>query len=394
MYGIMRTEKRQRQDVYGIQLEANRTTKDHLKGREFHGSNIDWSLTDRNYHLVPKNDNWNKTINETLEKYNIKARKNSVVLLDTIYTASAEFFEGKTEEEIIDYFKACLEFHEKTFGKFIINAVIHFDEIGANEDGLKNDDNTFKKANYHLHVASQPIKYNKNNDTYSLSARDILGGRSDYRKKQDNFYSQVSSLWGLERGEVKDYGEVRKHLNKMEYEVQQMQIKAQKAKAECDIRQRVLDATSKPMEQIEILSSTSENKVLHKPATSTVRTSDLQRLQSQIKTSRDLENGLKELNQLAKETLEIASTDETILELKDNLQKSQAKCTQLEKTLEVNKSEISRLSSYIQQLQQWFNIVKSWIHQRKLLRDFQQFYEQETKELVREEIEYNDFERG
>lgn len=392
MYGIMRTEKRQRQDVYGIQLEANRTAKDHLQGREFHGSNIDWSLTDRNYHLIPRNDNWCKTINETLEEYNVKARKNSVVLLDTIYTASAEFFEGKTEEEIIDYFKACLEFHEKTFGKHIINAVVHFDEIGSNES-LKNDDGTFKKANYHLHIASIPLIHRKD-DTYSLSASDIMGGRNEYRKKQDDFYSQVSSLFGLERGEIKDYGETRKHLNKMEHEVQEMQIKAQKAKAECDIRQRVLEATSQPMEQIEVLATTSENKLLHKPATSTVRTSDLERLQSQIKASKDLESGLKVLNKLAKETMELASTDEQIIELKESLQKSQAKCTQLEHTLEVNKSEISRLTSYIQQLQQWFNIVKTWIHQRKLLRDFQHFYEQETKQLVREEIEYDDFERG
>lgn len=392
MYGIMRTEKRQRQDVYGIQLEANRTKEQHLQGREFHASNIEWSLTNRNYHLIPKNDNWNKTITEILEEHNVKPRKNSVVLLDTIYTASAEFFEGKTESEIIDYFKACLQFHEKTFGKFTINAVIHFDEIGAN-DSLKNDDGTFKGANYHLHIATVPLIAKKDN-TYSLSASDIMGGRGEYRKKQDDFYSEVSSLWGLERGEVKDYGETRSHLDKMEYEVQQMNIKAQKAKAECDIRQRVLDATSQPMEQIEVLATTSENKILNKPATSTVRTSDLQRLQSQIKTSRDLENGLKELNQLAKENMELASTDEQIIELKDSLQKSQAKCKQLEKTLEVNKSEISRLTSYIQRLEQWFNTVREWIHKRQLLKDFNHYIEYETKELVREEIEYEGVQRG
>lgn len=390
----MRTEKRQRHDVYGIQLEANRCVKDHLSGREFHGSDIDWSLTDRNHYLIPRNDNWNKTINDTLAEHGIKVRKNSVVLLDTIYTASAEFFEGKTEEEILDYFKACLEFHRKTFGNFIINAVIHFDEVGSIKDGIiKNDDDTYKKANYHLHIASIPLIRRKDN-TYSLSASDIMGGRNDYRKKQDDFYSQVTSLYGLDRGEVKDYGEIRKHLNKMEYEVQQIQIKSQKAKAECDIRQRVLEATSQPMKQIEILSSTKENKVLNKPATSTVRTSDLERLQSQLKTSRDLENGLSALDKLAKETKELASTDERMIELKDNLQQSKAKCSQLEKTLEVTKSEISRLNSYIQKLEQWFNTVKSWIHKRKLLKDFEHYVENETKELVREEIEYDNLQRG
>ena len=386
MYGIMRTEKRQRCDVYGIQLEANRKQEDHLQGREFHGSDIDWSLTEQNYPLIPINNNWNKTINEVLAENGIKPRKNSVVLLDTIYTASAEFFEGKTKDEVIEYFKSCLEFHEKTYGKHTINAVIHFDEIGEN-DTLLNEDGTLRAANYHLHIATIPL-VKKKDGTYSLSASDLMGGRTEYRKKQDDFYAEVSSLWGLERGEVKDYGEIRKHLNKMEFEVQQMQIQSQKAKAELDIRQRVLDACSKPMEQIEVLSSTGENRILKKPATSTVRTDDLNRLQSQVKTSRDLQNGLKELDKLAKETMRISSTDEQVLQMKEELHKSTARCNQLEQTLKDKQIEISRLSEYIQKLERWFSTVKTWILKRKLENDFSYFIERESKELVREEIHY------
>lgn len=396
MYGIMRTEKRSRSDVYGIQIEANRTQEDHLKGREFNGSNIDWSLTERNIYLIPKNDNWNKTITDTLEQYNIKARKNSVVLLDTIYTASADFFEGKTQTEIVDYFQACLEFHKRTYGTHIINAVIHFDELGANNGNgsFKNDDGTYKGANYHLHIATIPIV--QKNGTYSLSARDLMGGRSEYRKKQDDFYSQVSSLWGLERGEVKDYGEIRKHLNKMEYEVQEMQIKAQKAKAELNIRERVLEACSEPIEPIEVLSSTAENKLLNKPSTTTVKTADLERLQSQVRTAKDLQNGLNALNSLAKETVELASTDERIIKTEGKLQQSQARCQQLEQVVKQKQNDINRLSDYIQRLEQWFSIIKTWIHERKLIKDFEQFVEQETRELAREEIEYEEqgFERG
>ena len=391
MFGIMRTEKRQRQDVYGIQLEANRTLESHLNGRKFDGSDIDWSLTEQNYPLIPINNNWNKTINETLEANGIKPRKNSVVLLDTIYTASAEFFEGKTKEEVIEYFRACLEFHEKTYGKHTINAVIHFDEIGTN-DTLLNEDGTLRAANYHLHIATIPLILRKDG-TYSLSASDLMGGRGEYRKKQDNFYSEVSSLWGLARGEVKDYGEVRKHLNKMEYEVQQMKIKTEKAKAELDIRQRVLDACSEPMTEIEVLSSTRENKLLNRPATSTVRTCDLERLYGQIKTSQDLQNGLKALDKLAKENIELASTEERVIELKEELHKSQSTCRQLQETVNQKQTEISRLTQYIQQLEQWFNTIKTWIHKRKLLKDFNHYIEFEAKELIREEIEYSEIER-
>ena len=393
MYGIMRTEKRSRADVYGIQIEANRTQEDHLRGREFNGSNIDWSLTERNIYLIPKNDNWNKTITDTLEQYNIKARKNSVVLLDTIYTASADFFEGKTQAEIVDYFQACLDFHKRTYGSHIINAVIHFDELGANNNSYKNDDGTYKGANYHLHVALIPII--QKDSTYSLSARDLMGGRSEYRKKQDDFYSQVSSLWGLERGEVKDYGEIRKHLNKMEYEVQEMQIKAQKAKAELNIRERVLEACNQPIEPIEVLSSTAENKLLNKPSTTTVKTADLERLQSQVQTAQALQNGLNALNKLAKETVEVAATDERVVKTEDKLRQSQARCQQLEQAVKEKQNDINRLSDYIQRLEQWFHIIKTWIHERKLIKDFEWFVEQETKELSREEIEYEQgYERG
>ena len=396
MYGIMRTEKRSRSDVYGIQIEANRTQEDHLRGREFNGSNIDWSLTERNIYLLPKNDNWNKTITDTLEQYNIKPRKNSVVLLDSIYTASADFFEGKTHNEIIDYFQSCLEFHEKTYGKHIINAVIHFDEVGSNAGGsCKNDDGTYKGANYHLHVATIPIT--QKNGTYSLSAKNLMGGRSEYRKKQDDFYSQVSSLWGLERGEVKDYDETRKHLNKMEYEIQEMNIKSQMAKAELNIRERVLEACSEPIEPIEVISSTSENKLKNKPATSTVRTSDLERLQSQVQTAEALKNGLSALNTLAKETVALASTDERVLKLEYKLKQSNSQCHKLEQSLKDKLNEINRLSDYIQRLEQWFHTIKTWIHERKLVKDFEYYIEQETRELAREEIEYEeqqDFERG
>ena len=99
MYGIHRIEKRSRNDVYGLQQEANRTVQDHLNGKEFPGSSIDWSKTADNIFLI-KCNNWNKKINDVLNAYDIKARKNSIVLLDTIYTASPEFFEGKSKNEI------------------------------------------------------------------------------------------------------------------------------------------------------------------------------------------------------------------------------------------------------------------------------------------------------
>ena len=125
-YCIMRVEKRKRSALYGLQIEANRTAADHERGRDFAASDINWELTPFNLFLV-KAENWGKAVTAALEEAKVQERKNSVVVLDGFYGASPEWFLDKTLDEVVDYFKDCLAFHEKAYGK-VINAVIHFDE--------------------------------------------------------------------------------------------------------------------------------------------------------------------------------------------------------------------------------------------------------------------------
>lgn len=63
-YCIMRVEKRKRTALYSLQIEANRTTADHEKGRDFTASDIQWCLTDFNMYLV-KSENWNPPLTNT-----------------------------------------------------------------------------------------------------------------------------------------------------------------------------------------------------------------------------------------------------------------------------------------------------------------------------------------
>lgn len=65
-YCIMRVEKRKRSALYGLQIEANRTTADHENGRNFAASDICWELTDFNMFLV-KSENWNKAVTAALK---------------------------------------------------------------------------------------------------------------------------------------------------------------------------------------------------------------------------------------------------------------------------------------------------------------------------------------
>lgn len=389
MYGIHRVEKRCRSDVYGLQVEANRTKKDHFeKGRELPGSDVDWSKTDENVFLV-RCDNWNKKISEVLKEHNIKARKNSIVLLDSIYTASSEFFENKSKAQIVEYFKACLDFHVKTYGEYAINAVIHFDE-------------TKHSGNVHLHVASIPL-IEKDNGSVALSARDLMGGRDDYRQRQDAFFEEVSSLFGLERGQVKDYSEVRKHINKMEYEVREANIKAQKAKAELRIRERVQEVCAERDEPIEILAQTKESKILNKPATVTVRASDFEKMQARISCSKDLKNGLAAMEKLAKETMDAAATDEIVLGMEEKLRQERAKRNSVErdnKNLQtVVNNQLDRLSSVEyerDQLNNILSVIKDWLMHNgiyeALVKHLREVDLEEKRERERERLRFKEIE--
>lgn len=204
LYGIMRVEKRKRSALYGLQLEANRTEADHEQGRDFAASDIHWELTPFNMFLV-KAENWNKAVTDAFEEAEIQERKNSVVVLDGFYGASPEWFVDKSLEEIVEYFQECLAFHEKHYGK-VINAVIHFDEKTP-----------------HLTCQSLPI-VQREDGSCSLSARDIMGNRNDYRKRQDQFYEEVCKSRGLERGEIHDPEHIRKHLSVQQYKNEQLEI--------------------------------------------------------------------------------------------------------------------------------------------------------------------------
>ena len=185
----MRVEKRVRADVYGIQLEANRTAEQHEKGLEFDKSDIDWNKTTDNIFLV-QTDKWNKEITKTIKRIEAetgkKTRKDAVVLLDGLFTASPAFFDNKSTDEIKKYFEDCLEFYVKEFCQGdktrVLNAVIHLDE-----------------ATPHMQVASIPIYTSEAGNR--LNAKIIMGNKTDYRKRQDRFFSEVSEKYGLERGE-------------------------------------------------------------------------------------------------------------------------------------------------------------------------------------------------
>ncbi len=234
--GITRIEKRKRDAVYGLELEANRTLEQHIDGLDFNRSDIDWTLTNQNIFLK-RTDNWNKEITRQIEEAGIKeiskGKNASVVLLDGLYTASSEWFDTHPKEEWLKFFKDCLDYHIRTYAgsdeSRLLNAVIHLDETCP-----------------HLQVASIPIL--DDGIRLRLSAKDIMGGKQDYRKRQDRFYDQVSKKYGLDRGKVVDEGELRLHLTKREWQIATQQERLEEVLKQTEEKKQELDSIQEKIE--------------------------------------------------------------------------------------------------------------------------------------------------
>lgn len=231
-FGIHRVEKAKAGDLYGLELEANRTEKDR---HNFPKSNIDWERTKYNYYFE-KTDDWETAIPRIIKEHGITKtiRKDAVLMIDGLYTASPEWFEGKTPEEIKEYFRECLDFHRAHYG-VVFNAVVHMDE-----------------GTPHMAVASVPLVKNEDG-SYSLSAKKLLGGRVDFHEKQDDFYNDVSKGYGLERGEVTTPEARREHLDVLDYKLMMRteEIKAAEAdKVELETQKEELETKVGKLEQI------------------------------------------------------------------------------------------------------------------------------------------------
>lgn len=191
MFYVMRIEKRKKQDISGIQKENNRTAAEY-------NNRVNREQSELNLPLIQSN-NWMQDIRAEIERAGARTRSNSVIALDTLYTASPTFFEGKTQEQTEDFFRDCLQFHQQQFGH-IISAVIHYDETTP-----------------HLHIVSVPLTADGR-----LSAREIVGNRQNMSKMQDKFFEQVGRGYGLERGTRSDGQEKRRHISAQEHELREI----------------------------------------------------------------------------------------------------------------------------------------------------------------------------
>lgn len=248
MYCIMRTEKRKKTDLGGIQKENNRTATSY-------NNSVNRERSELNVPLIQSN-NWTQDIKAEIDRAGAHTRSNSVVALDTLYTASPQFFDDKTQEQTEHFFKECLQFHQERFGH-IISAVIHYDETTP-----------------HLHVVSVPLTQDGR-----LSARDVIGNRAKMSRTQDMFYEQVGKVYGLDRGKRGDGQEKKEHTSAQEHKLRE--VKANKAR-----ELEELDAIKSSKSHARARAEKWRQKAYEQEGKNWQAEIDKQRLQSQIEAER------------------------------------------------------------------------------------------------------------
>jgi len=155
----------------------------HERKKEKYRSNpdVDVSRSAENYHIIAPQFSYYYEIQSRIEKAKCKVRKDSVRFIDTIITASPEFFQSRPPKEVEEYFRRAADFLAEEVGRHnIFSATVHMDERTP-----------------HMHLCFVPLT--KDN---RLSAKEVIGNRVKLTAWQDKFHAHMSERFEeLERGE-------------------------------------------------------------------------------------------------------------------------------------------------------------------------------------------------
>ncbi len=176
-YAIFRFKKYKGPEIGRIEAHNERWKEEYASNPD-----IDLSRTQHNFHIIEPTDRYRKMSEALIKQYGCpKVRSDSVRVVETLITASPEFFEGKTEAEIRVFFQHAVDFLKNELGEDrLIAAPVHMDEKTP-----------------HMHLSFVPITKDGR-----LSAKDIIGNRKSLTAWQDRYWQHMVRKYpDLERGE-------------------------------------------------------------------------------------------------------------------------------------------------------------------------------------------------
>ncbi len=175
-YALLRFEKHQGNP-------AKKIEDHHERQKEQYASNpdVDVSRSKYNFHIIQPGGKYYPEIQKRIEAAGCRTRKDSVRFVDTLVTASPEFFTGKSRAELKEFFTHAAQFLIDRIGRDnLISAVVHMDEKTP-----------------HMHLVFVPLTEDKR-----LCAKEIIGNRKKLVQWQDDFWAHMVAKYpDLERGE-------------------------------------------------------------------------------------------------------------------------------------------------------------------------------------------------
>ena len=175
-YAIFRLIKHKAPVISKMEAHHERLKKNYASN-----PNIDPERTPLNFHLIQPGGWYRAIVNRQIQEAGCRTRKDSVLLMEALVTASPEYLAGKSELELRRYFERAVEFMKtKQDPSTFVSAVVHMDE-----------------ANPHMHLLFVPLTQDKR-----LGAKEIAGDRKKMVRWQDEFWSyMVKEYPALQRGE-------------------------------------------------------------------------------------------------------------------------------------------------------------------------------------------------
>ena len=175
-YAIMRFAKYKGPEIGRIEAHNERTKEKYASNPD-----VDTSRSKYNFHLVKPPRSYRAEAERQIAAAGCRTRKDSVRVVEVLFTASPEFFKGKKPAEKKAFFEESLKYiQSRQNPDTIISAVVHLDEKTP-----------------HMHLSFVPLTKDGR-----LSAKDIVGNRTRLQKWQDDYWKHMVKKWpDLERGE-------------------------------------------------------------------------------------------------------------------------------------------------------------------------------------------------
>ena len=175
-YAILRFAKYKGPEIGRIEAHDERTKTEYASNPD-----VDTSRSRLNFHLVKPKRSYRAEAEKQIAEAGCRARKDSVRVVETLITASPEFFQSKKPREVKEFFEYALEFiQSKQSLETIISAVVHMDEKTP-----------------HMHLCFVPLTADGR-----LSAKDIIGNKKKLTQWQDDFWKHMVKKYpDFERGE-------------------------------------------------------------------------------------------------------------------------------------------------------------------------------------------------